>query len=205
MRLSGERAELDYYISATAPLIVFFFGYLLTAMAFLRERVGGTLERIAASPLRPLELTLGYFGGFLGLALVQAAVVLGFMVWALDIRNAGGWPALATLLVLTAVCAEGLGIFLSTLARTEFQVVQFIPLVILPQALLCGLAIPVETLPVGLYELAWALPLTHATAAVREIMLRGNDLRALPYLGAVAAFAAASAFLAALAMRRRSY
>ena len=83
--------------------------------------------------------------------------------------------------------------------------VQFIPLVILPQALLCGLAIPVETLPVGLYELAWALPLTHATAAVREIMLRGNDLRALPYLGAVAAFAAASAFLAALAMRRRSY
>ncbi|MBI5488322.1 MAG: ABC transporter permease [Deltaproteobacteria bacterium] len=203
--LTGERSDLDYYVSATAPLVVFFFGYLLTAMAFLRERVGGTLERIGASPLRPMELTTGYFGGFLGLALVQAAVVLGFMVWALGIRNAGGWPALATLLVLTAVCAEGLGIFLSTLARTEFQVVQFIPLVILPQALLCGLALPVEYLPSGLHELAWAMPLTHATAAVREIMLRGNDLRALPYLGVLAAFAVGAAFLAALAMRRRAY
>ena len=192
-------------MSATAPLVVFFFGYLLTAMAFLRERVGGTLERIGASPLRLMELTTGYFGGFLGLALVQATVVLGFMVWALGIRNAGGWPALATLLVLTAVCAEGLGVFLSTLARTEFQVVRFIPLVILPQALLCGLALPVECLPSGLHELAWAMPLTHATAAVREIMLRGDDLRALPYLGVLAAFAVGAAFLAALAMRRRSY
>jgi ABC-2 type transport system permease protein len=173
-------------------------------MAFLRERTGGTLERISATPLRPAELTIGYLGGFLSLALVQAAVVLGFMVWALGVHNAGSWWSLAALLVLTAVSAEGLGIFLSTLARTEFQVVQFIPLVVFPQVLLCGLVWPVDSLPPVLRELAWAMPLTYGTEGIRRIMLWGDDLGALPLLGALLGFAALAAALAATTMRRRA-
>jgi ABC-2 type transport system permease protein len=203
VELLGEREDSDWYIPAVAPLVVFFFGYLMTAMSFLRDRTQGTLERVFATPLRPIELTLGYFGGFLTVALVQAGLVLTFMVWGIGVANAGSWFALGLVLLLTAIAAEGLGVFLSTLARTEFQVVQFIPVVVLPQVFLSGMFWPLDHLPPFLAALARALPLTWATEAVRAIMLRGDDAAAIWPMIAVAGFAAGSAALAAAAMSRR--
>jgi ABC-2 type transport system permease protein len=157
-------------------LLLFFLVYVVTSVSFLRERTLGTLERLMASPLRRTEIVVGYLIGFTLVALVQAAEVLGFGLLVLDLYNAGSVWLIFGLEVLLAIGAVSLGIFLSTFARNEFQAVQFIPLVVVPQVLLSGLLVPVESEPEWLQVVSNVLPLTYAVDALREVMLKGADL-----------------------------
>lgn len=167
---------LDSFGGAFVGLVVFFLVFVVTCVAFLRERSQGTLERLMASPLRRGEVVAGYAVAFTVLALLQSAEVLVFALAVLHIHNAGSVALVFGMEVLLAFAAVNLGIFLSTFARTEFQAVQFIPIVIVPQLLLSGVLLPVASEPGWLQAISNVLPLTYAAAGLRDVMLKGADL-----------------------------
>ena len=193
---SPDADQLDVFGPVLVGFFAYFLVYILTGISFLRERQGGTLERLLATPVTRSEIVLGYGLGFGFFATLQVAVlttwallhvelpafdlpVIGHVAGislGLGIANAGN-PLLAFLLaVVLALGAVNLGIFLSTFARTELQIVQFIPIVIVPQGLLSGIFWPVESLPDLLQPIARALPLTYAVEGLRGVMIKGWDL-----------------------------
>jgi ABC-2 type transport system permease protein len=193
---------------ALAPLFIglfaFFFVFLLTAVAFLRERSQGTLERLMVSPLSRTELVLGYVTGFTLFALIQSIVILLFVIYVLRVHTLGNLPLIFLVTVTLTIAAVNLGIFLSAFARNELQIIQFIPLVLVPQALLGGLFFPVETLPIVLKQAAYVMPLTYANFALKDVMLRGQGLETIwADLVFLVGFAAAMVVLAAISLRRQ--
>lgn len=165
---------------AIAPLLVglfsFFFVFLLTSVAFLRERSQGTIERVMVSPLSRTELVIGYVVGFSIFALLQSLVILLFVIGVLRVHYAGN-PLLLFLVTATlTIGGVNMGIFASAFARNELQVVQFIPLLLVPQILLGGIFFPVKTLPIVLKQIAYAFPLTYANIALKNVMLKGYGL-----------------------------
>jgi ABC-2 type transport system permease protein len=167
---------LDYFGAAFIGFVVFFLVFVITIVSFLNERSLGTLERLMASPLRRGEIVLGYMLGFTVLALVQSAEVLVFSLAVLKVYNQGNVLLIFGMEALMAIAAVNLGIFLSMFARSEFQAVQFIPLVVVPQVLLSGIIFPVSTEPKALQWLSDVLPLTYAVNGIRDIMVKGADL-----------------------------
>ncbi|HEX8983063.1 MAG TPA: ABC transporter permease [Ktedonobacterales bacterium] len=191
---------------ALAPLFVglfaFFFVFLLASVAFLRERSQGTLERVLVSPLSRTELTLGYVLGFTIFATIQSAVILAFVIFVLQVHYAGNlWLLFLVTLALT-IGGVNMGIFASAFARNELQVVQFIPLLLVPQFLLGGLFFPVKALPVVLHQIAYIMPLTWANFALRDVMLKGLGLADIwPDLVFLVGFATLMVIGAALSLR----
>ncbi len=155
------------------PFVVMF---LVTSIAMLRERTSGTLERLLTTPLARLDLLLGYGLAFGLAAALQAVVTVGIATTVYDLEVAGSTGLVVLIAVADAVLGVALGLLASAFARTEFQAVQFIPLVIVPQILLSGLLVPVESEPEWLQVVSNVLPLTYAVDALREVMLRGADL-----------------------------
>jgi ABC-2 type transport system permease protein len=192
---------------ALAPLFIglfaFFFVFLLASVAFLRERSQGTLERILVSPLSRTELTLGYVLGFMLFATLQSLVILGFVIYVLRVHYAGNlWLLFLVTLSLT-IGGVNMGIFASAFARNELQVIQFIPLLIVPQALLGGLFFPVNTLPVVLKQLAYIMPLTWANFALKDVMLKGLGFSDIwPDLAFLLGFAILMVVISAFSLRQ---
>ncbi len=191
---------------ALAPYLIGFFVYflifMLTAVAFQRERTLGMMERLVVSPLRRTELVLGYLIGFLRFALAQALVVLLFVLFVLRVQVRGNVGWLFLVLVVLTVGAVNLGIFTSAFARNETEIGQFIPLFIVPQLLLSGLLFPVKTLPVVLHQLAYLLPLTYANFAMKDIMLDGKGVETIwPDLVVLLGWALLLAGAAAITLR----
>lgn len=171
-----EYDELDYFAPGFIGYFTFFFVFLLTMVSFLRERTLGTLERLMASPLTRAEMVLGYMIGFGIVALIQSIIIVLFSIIVLNIHCAGSLLIVFIIVAILAAGSVNLGIFLSTFARTEFQAVQFIPLVIIPQGLLSGIFWLVEDMPEMLQLLAYIMPLTYANNALRDVMIRGYGL-----------------------------
>jgi ABC-2 type transport system permease protein len=197
---------LDYFGPAFIGLIVFFLVFVVTSVSFLRERSQGTLERLMASPLRRGEIVLGYMLGFGLVALVQSLLVVVFALTVLRIHNEGNVVLVLLLEALLAIGAVNLGIFLSMFARTEFQAVQFIPMVLLPQVLLSGILFPIANEPRPLQYVSAVLPLTYAVYGMRDVMLKGSGLGSgglLLDLTVAIVFAAAMIVLASTTLRRR--
>ncbi|MBN1965926.1 MAG: ABC transporter permease [Anaerolineae bacterium] len=198
-----EYDMLDYFAPVYIALIVFFFVFILTAVSFLRERSQGTMERLLATPASRFEIVTGYMLGFLVFALAQAALLLIFTVVVIQIHYAGNLLNVFLAETLLVFVAVNLGIFLSTFARNEFQVVQFIPIVIFPLVLLSGLVWPVEDLPGLLRPIAYFLPLTYVNEALRGVMIKGLGLGdILPQLIILAGFAVLLLIAAAASIRR---
>ncbi len=198
-----EFDELDTFAPVFISFFAFFFVYLLTSVSFLRERLQGSIERLIVSPLARTEIILGYMLGFSFYALIQSILMVLFTVYVLRIHTAGPVWSVILLTVILTLGAVNLGIFLSTFARTELQVVQFIPLVISLQGLLSGIIWPVETLPRPLRWLAQVLPLTWANDALRSVMLRGRGLDDLTlHLAVLVGFALLMLLLAMTTLRR---
>ena len=172
----GDLDPLDLLGGPFIGLLVFFLVYVVTSVSFLRERSLGTLERLMATPLRRPEIVVGYLLGFGVVALIQAVEVLAFALLVLNLYNVGSVALIFGIMLLLAVGAVSLGIFLSTFARTEFEAVQFIPLVLVPQILLSGIIVPVSDEPAWLQVISNVLPLTYAVDALRDVMLRGAGL-----------------------------
>ena len=184
------------------PLIVMF---LVTSVATLRERSSGTLERLLAMPIGKGDFIGGYALAFGSFALLQTAVVSGlsFTWYGLDVM---GPPWLLVLVALMdALLGTALGLFVSAFARTEFQAVQFMPALILPQLLLCGLIVPRDTMPTLLQWVSDLLPLSYAVQATEQVMTSVSATAEYwRNLGVVAGFVVVFLALGAVTLRRRT-
>jgi ABC-2 type transport system permease protein len=195
--------SLDYIAPVYIAFFVFFFVFLLTCVFFLRERSQGTMERLLATPINRLEIVLGYMLGLGVFALIQSAVVLLFTVYALNIDYVGSLLVVFLIEVILTMVATNMGILASTFATNEFQVVQFIPLVIFPQVLLSGTFWAIEELPKWLQLPAWVIPMTYANQAMRAVMIKGQGLTHIwGELLILTGFAVLMVALGALTVRR---
>lgn len=191
-------------------LIPFIVMFLVTSVTTLRERSSGTLERLLAMPTGKLDLLGGYALAFGLVALVQSVVVVLLCVWALGLDVAGPVWMLTVVAVADAVLGTALGLFVSAFARTEFQAVQFMPLVVFPQILLCGLFIDRDLMPTVLGAISDVLPLSYAVDAMTTVSTTtsdsfgGVDSSVWGDLAVVAGFAVAALALGAATLRRRT-
>jgi ABC-2 type transport system permease protein len=167
--LSGRPHAFDRWgavLLGIFPLIIMF---LITSIATLRERTGGTLERLMTTPMSRFDFLGGYAVAFGIAATVQAVVVSVATFGMFGLTVAGPIAAVLVVAVLDALLGTSLGLFVSAFARTEFQAVQFFPVLILPQLLLCGLVAPRSTLPAPLEAISKVLPLTYAVDAMQRL------------------------------------
>jgi ABC-2 type transport system permease protein len=170
----GQRETFQAIGAPMCGLFPFIIMFLVTSIAMLRERTSGTLERLMSLPIAKVDLLAGYGIAFGLLAAVQAVVVclVGFLLLGLDAPH-GAW-LVGLLAVGNAVLGMALGLFVSAFARTEFQAVQFMPAIIFPQLLLCGLFVNRHEMASVLYGVSWALPLTYAYDALARATRSGS-------------------------------
>jgi len=184
------------------PLIVMF---LITSITMQRERVSGTLERILTTPLRRLDLLAAYGTAFSIAAAAQATLACLISFWFLGLDTAGSPMWVFMIAIINAILGVGLGLLCSAFARTEFQAVQFMPVVIAPQILLCGIIVPREVLPDWLQWVSNALPASYALEALQQVGAHSDlTTTAVRDIAVVVAFAVVALCLAAATLRRRT-
>ena len=170
-----------------------------------RERVSGTLERILTTPLRRLDLLAAYGTAFSLAAAAQATLACVVSFWFLGLHTEGSPVWVFAIAIINAVLGVGLGLLCSAFARTEFQAVQFMPLVIAPQLLLCGIIVPRGQLPEWLQWISNVLPASYALEALQEVGAH-PDLTTIAVrdIAVVVGFAVLALGLAAATLRRRT-
>lgn len=184
------------------PFVVMF---VVTSVATLRERTGGTLERLMSMPLGKLDLLLGYALAFGLAALVQVGTVLVISLTWLGLDLTGSLGSLVLVAVLDALLGMALGLFASAFARTEFQAVQFMPAFVLPQTLLCGLIVPRDQMAGWLEAVSRVLPLTYAVQGMQEISAKPGFTGTLTTdVAVIAAFTVVALLLGAATLPRRT-
>jgi len=191
-----------------APLLAIFpltTVFLVASIALLRERLGGTLERLLTTPLVKLELLFGYAFGFGALACVQALIASALTLGPLGLHVRGDSVLVVVLAMAVALLGMGLGLLASAFARSEYQVVQFLPLTIFPQFLLCGLLVPRQRMPSVLHAVSDVLPLSYAVDGMHHLTRsRGAPGALIADIAIVLVFAAAALLLGASTLRRRT-
>lgn len=186
---------------AMFPFIVMF---LVTSVTTLRERGSGTLERLLAMPLGKGDFLGGYAVAFGLVAVAQSLFAVGTSVGLLGLDVVGPVWLLTVVAVADALLGTALGLFVSAFARTEFQAVQFMPALVIPQILLCGLFVPRPALPDVLEVISDVLPLSYAIDAM-AVLVAGDDTGEVwADVGVVVAFALAGLALGAVTLRRRT-
>lgn len=187
---------------AVFPAIIMF---VVTSVGTLRERTSGTLSRLFTMPMAKLDFLLGYALAFAVIAVVQGVVVVVIALTALDLQVDGPAWQLVVVAVLDGVLGSTLGLFASAFASTEFQAVQMMPALMIPQILLCGLLVPRDRLPGVLHAISDVLPLSYAVDAVQGVMTgRGIGNGATSDLAVVLGFVVAAIVLGAATLRRRT-
>ncbi|KXY38804.1 ABC transporter permease [Bacillus mycoides] len=183
--VSMMKPEVDYLhgskditmFDGLGPVLIgfftFFFVFILSGVSFVRERLSGTLERLLSTPVRRWEIVLGYIIGFGIFAFIQSIIIVSFSVYILDLYVAGSIWLTLLITCMLSLTALTLGTFLSAYANNEFQMIQFIPLVIVPQVFFSGL-FPMESMNTWLQMLGELFPLTYGADAMRQVMIRNQ-------------------------------
>jgi ABC-2 type transport system permease protein len=214
--ISLAQTQVDYaYLNGSesttsfediAPMLmgffIFFFVFLLAGVSFLRERNSGTLERLLATPVRRYEIVLGYFIGFGVFVFLQTLLIQAYMTGVLGVMFKGDFALVMLVNLLLAFASLALGTLLSAFARNELQMFQFIPLVVVPQVLFCGL-FGLRNAPVWVTWLSKAFLLTYAADALSGVALRGFGFSVVwPDLLVLTAFTLAFLTLNTLALKK---
>lgn len=172
-------SDNDRMFQSIAPALLgvfpFVIMFLITSVTTLRERTGGTLERVLVTPIGKADVILGYTLAFGLLAVIQSLIASSVAIWLLGMDVAGPQWFVVFVALCNALLGVAMGLCLSAFARTEFQAIQFMPAFIFPQFLLCGLLLPVEKMPDLLEKVAYLLPLTYAVDALNRVA-RSVDL-----------------------------
>jgi ABC-2 type transport system permease protein len=195
---------LDLFAPYLLGIIAFAFIFIFTGVTFLRERSFGTFERLLVSPITRFEIILGYVLGFSVFAIIQSMIILLFAIFVLNVKIIGNVYDVVALQLLVTLMSVNLGIFCSSFAKNEFQAVQFIPLLILPQIFLDGMFWPISTLPNYLQVFSYLMPLTYTNDALQNIMVRGMGLGDVWVdIVVLLAFAVVMVALSALSLNKR--
>ncbi|MET3655779.1 ABC transporter permease [Sporosarcina psychrophila] len=169
---SSDMGTFDYFGPVLLGFFVFFFVFLIAGVSFLRERTTGTLERLLASPLRKWEIVMGYVFGFGIFTMIQSTIIAAYAIYVLGMMMEGAFGYVLLITLLLALTALTLGILLSSFAKNELQMIQFIPIIIIPQIFFSGL-FNLDTISKWLSWVGPFTPLYYAADALRDIMVRG--------------------------------
>ncbi len=202
-----QDSEGDTFNRIGPPLMAVFpftVMFLVTSVTTLRERTSGTLERLLTMPMAKLDLLLGYALAFALVAAVQSSITVAVAVNLLDLQIVGSVWLLLAVAIADAVLGTALGLLVSAFAATEFQAVQFMPALVIPQFLLCGLIVPRDRLPPVLERISDVLPLSYATDAMRHVQVSTSTHEVWSDLAVVLGFALAMLALGAATLRRRT-
>lgn len=172
---NSETVFFDVFSPILVGFFVFFFVFLISGIGLLKERTSGTLERLMATPIRRWEIVAAYLVGFGLFAILQTIIIVLFSIHVLDIVLIGSiWNVILINLIL-ALVALSLGTLLSSFASSEFQMVQFIPIAIVPQIFFSGI-FPLEGMPEWLQVLGKVMPLYYAADGLTGVMYKGMGL-----------------------------
>lgn len=179
---SSDASPFDNLSFALLGLLSFLFVFIISGISCVRERTNGTLERLMLTPISKNSVILGYTLGFGFFASIQSILIVLFTKFVLKMEFAGSLYLAMLIMLLFAFVAVSLGTFVSIFANNEFQVMQFIPIVIIPQIFFSGI-IPVETLPFGLSKIAYLMPMYYNCIALKEVLIFGSGIESLlPYI-----------------------
>lgn len=167
---ASDLEMFDNFGSLLIGFLVFFFTFLISGISFLQERTTGTLEKLLSTPIKRWEIVVGYVLGFGIVTVIQSSIIAFFVVYVLDIMMIGSLWLVLLITLLSAMTALTLGMLLSTLAASEFQMIQFIPIVVVPQVFFTGLFdLSPEWAAVGK-----VMPLYYVADALDKVMIRGG-------------------------------
>ena len=200
--LPGE--SFDRFGPALLAMFPFIIMFLVTSVTTLRERSSGTLERLLSMPMGKGDFLGGYALAFGLVAAVQSVLAVGLSVGLLGLEVQGPVWLLTVVAVADAVLGTALGLFVSAFAQTEFQAVQFMPLLVIPQILLCGLFVPRVALPQVLESISNLLPLSYAVDAMKTLTRTDQTADDWNDIAVVVGFALAALALGAATLRRRT-
>lgn len=202
---SDNLGTFDHLAPALLGIFPFLIMFIVTSITTLRERTSGTLERLMALPLGKLDFILGYMLAFGLLAIIQAALASAVLLYWIGVSVSGPNWFFMLVALANAVLGTALGLFVSAFARTEFQAVQFMPVFVLPQLLVCGLLRPIEQMPDTLQTVAYWLPLTYATDALTSAATHADiTTDAWHDIWIVLLFVVGAVLLGALTLRRQT-
>ena len=202
---SDKEGVFDQFGGAILALFPFIVMFLITSITTLRERRSGTLERLMTTPLGKPDFILGYALAFGLLAVFQTAIAVSFAVWVCGLEIEGSIWLLFAVTVADALLGTALGLLASAFARTEFQVVQFMPLLVFPQILLGGIFIPRDQLPEVLEAISDWLPLSYAIDALTAVATDSEDAAWIwARIIAIGAWIVGSIVVGSITLRRRT-
>ena len=201
---SDQEGVFDQFGGAILALFPFIVMFLITSITTLRERRSGTLERLMTTPLGKADFILGYALAFGLMALLQAVVTVSFAVGVCGLDVDGPLWQLGLVAIVDALLGTALGLLASAFAQTEFQAVQFMPLLVFPQIILGGLFMPRDQMPDVLHAISDWLPLSYAIDTINAVAAGDEGWDVFGPLLVVLAFAVGALVLAALTLRRRT-
>ena len=200
---NNNQEVLNFIAPALIGTFVLFFTFILTGISFLRERSEGTLDRLRTTPAKRSDIMLGYSLSFFFFAIIQSSIILLFSIFILNITYQGQIWHIFLVVILLAIVAVNLGVLISTFAKNEFQVIQFIPLLLAPQIFLSGVIQPVENLPNILQKISNIFPLKYGVTGLRSIMVNGSGISDIKYeIFMIIGFAILFIVLATLTLRK---
>jgi ABC-2 type transport system permease protein len=199
-----EKRTAVQIVPALIGVILSMTMVLFTSGAIVRERERGNLELLIATPLGRLELMVGKLLPYVGIGLIQTTLILIVGSFLFNVPVVGNLANLYLATLMFIAASLGLGLFVSTLAQTQFQAFQLAFITLLPSILLSGFMFPFEGMPVVAQWIAQVLPLTHFNVIIRGIMLRGADLPDVwPQLAKLAVFLTVMLTIAVARFKKR--
>lgn len=173
-------SSFDSFGPILIGFFVFFFVFLISGVSFLGERTSGTLERLLATPLKRWEIVIGYVLGFGAFTIIQSGLIAWYSINVLNIMMVGSFALMLLITILTAMVALTIGTFISAFADNELQMIQFIPIIVVPQVFFSGL-FDLSTMSPWLQGVCKLMPLWYSADALRNIMLRGRGFEQIAY------------------------
>lgn len=201
---SDQDGVFDQFGGAILALFPFIVMFLITSITTLRERRSGTLERLMTTPIRKADFIVGYALAFALMAVLLAAITVTFAVWVCGLQVDGPLWQLGLVAVVDALLGAALGLLASAFAHTEFQAVQFMPVLVFPQIILGGLFMPRDHMPDVLYAISDWLPLSYAIDTINAVTAGDDGWDVWHPLLVVVAFTIGALVLASLTLRRRT-
>ncbi|MHA1555644.1 MAG: ABC transporter permease [Candidatus Heimdallarchaeota archaeon] len=172
----ADLTQLQYMAPSILPFAIFFMAFILSIISFVTERKNGTLDILLLSPYNKINIILGYMLTLTLVSIVQSTIILTLIIFLFNVPIIGGvgsYFAIYMMSIFTAWCGMGLGFLLSSVAKSELQAIQFIPMVTFACLLLSGTLTPLEALPVWLQPISYVIPITYSANYLRDVMIGG--------------------------------